>query len=650
MLINLRTKVISITVGILFLAMGVLTILSTNLFKREYSKVLIENGFVIGRNLEIQLDRLLRLGIYIKDLIGFDEQCKSIVEEYSYISYAMIADLDGIILFHSDPIQRGKTITEEAALKAIRSVEESVYISSLDDDKYQSMVIPILNPYGEHIAAAIIGFPMELIVEATTRLVNYSIWIALVSFGIAILFLVFSLSLWVTNPLRKLMDAIQEIREKGVLTARVNVKSRDEIGQLASTFDNMTEELQKTTTSIDNLNREVVERKKAEEKYRIQFEGALDAIFVADAETGILIDCNPAATILVGREKPELIGKHQSILHPPGRIIEGEFTKTFKEHLSKKKGQTIETQIITKNGEVREVAIKASLLEIEGIKVMQGIFRDVTEQKRAEHRLQAAYAQLKETQDQLIQAEKLNAVGQLASGVAHEVKNPLGIILQGVSFLEKDVESKKAPETKDVLDTIKSNVHRADNIIRALVDFSRAGKLILEPQDISSVIESSLFLVDHKIKIANIKIIKELQKDLPKVLIDKNRIEQVLVNLFLNAIQSMTKEGKLFIRAYTTQLNMVKKGIGRRSEDIFRPGETAMIIEVEDTGIGISEKDLNRVFDPFFTTKGPRHGAGLGLAVTKNIIGMHSGLIEMQSKLGKGTKVIVILKLKKEAA
>ncbi len=144
---------------------------------------------------------------------------------------------------------------------------------------------------------------------------------------------------------------------------------------------------------MDNLNEEIRERKKAEEllreseeRYRKLFEGALDAIFVADAETGILIDCNPAATRLVGLEKSELVGKHQRILHPPEESEE-EFSETFKNHLREKQDHTLETQVITKTGEIKDVAIKASLLEIKGKKVLQGIFRDITERKKAEEEL-----------------------------------------------------------------------------------------------------------------------------------------------------------------------------------------------------------------------------------------------------------------------
>ena len=113
--------------------------------------------------------------------------------------------------------------------------------------------------------------------------------------------------------------------------------------------------------------------KESEEKYRTQFEQAMDAIFIADAETGIVVDCNRAACKLVGRKKSEIVGQHQRILHPP-QETNGDTTRTFKKHLREKEGQTLETQVITKKGEIKEVAIKANVLEISGKKLLQGIF------------------------------------------------------------------------------------------------------------------------------------------------------------------------------------------------------------------------------------------------------------------------------------
>jgi PAS domain S-box-containing protein len=143
----------------------------------------------------------------------------------------------------------------------------------------------------------------------------------------------------------------------------------------------------------NDVDHNITECKKLEEaaeesegKYRRLFEETLDAIFVADAETGIIIDCNRAACELVAREKLELVGKHQRILHPPAEI-EGEFSRTFKKHRREKEGQILETQVITKKGETKDVAIKANIFEVEGKTLLQGIFRDITERKRAEEAL-----------------------------------------------------------------------------------------------------------------------------------------------------------------------------------------------------------------------------------------------------------------------
>ena len=115
----------------------------------------------------------------------------------------------------------------------------------------------------------------------------------------------------------------------------------------------------------------------------------------------------------------------------------------------------------------------------------------------------------------------------------------------------------------------------------------------------------------------------------------------------LNAAQAMLNGGKIIIRSYDKKLEKITNGIGRREDDYFQVGEHAVIVEIEDTGSGISEENLKKIFDPFFTTKGPTGGSGLGLSVTRNIISMHKGLIDIKSQIGKGTTVIVTLKIAK---
>ena len=254
--------------------------------------------------------------------------------------------------------------------------------------------------------------------------------------------------------------------------------------------------------------------------------------------------------------------------------------------------------------------------------------------------LKTSHSRLKETQNQLIQSEKLSAVGRLASGVAHEVKNPLATIMQSAEYLTNKVP----PEHKEIIQMIIANIKRADTIIRTLVDFSRTSELKVIPEDINFILESSLVLIQHRIRQESIKIVKEFKEGLPKVLVDKNKIEQVFVNILINAIQAMPNGGNIFIRTYTAGFEKPKRGAGRRIEDFFKLREKAVTVEVEDTGEGIKEENLDKIFEPFFTTKEPGVGTGLGLAVTNNIIAMHKGLIEIKSKVGEGTKVIVSLK------
>ena len=262
-------------------------------------------------------------------------------------------------------------------------------------------------------------------------------------------------------------------------------------------------------------------------------------------------------------------------------------------------------------------------------------------------RTKLAYIELKETQELLIQAEKFKAIGQLASGVAHEVRNPLGIILQGVEYLEISV-SPKEKTTLDALLKIKDGVRRADNIIASLYDFSRTPKLNIYPEDINSVLEHSLGSVENKYLAKRIHIIREMKHGLPKVLVDRDKIGQVFINVLTNAIEALPDEGTIIVRSYYKQLEDKLNKVGDRRDDYFRSGEKVVIVEIEDTGIGISEQNISKVFNPFFTTKEIGKGVGLGLFISRGIVIMHRGIIDIESKLGKGAKIIVTLHIEED--
>jgi len=236
-------------------------------------------------------------------------------------------------------------------------------------------------------------------------------------------------------------------------------------------------------------------------------------------------------------------------------------------------------------------------------------------------------AELKMAQFQIIQAEKMETVGKLASGIAHEVKNPLAIILQSVEYLVKNLSS----DDKNVsltLGYIKSAVKRADNVVRGLLDFSGSARLDINSCNLNTVIERALLLMKHQFDKYHIRVAEQLKEDLPSIEVDDNRIEQVLVNLFLNAVIAMPDGGKLTVKSYC-------ETDGK---------ENVVIVKIEDTGAGIPDEIFGKIFEPFFTTRRSHGGTGLGLSVVKNIIDLHNGKISIQNRKDGGAEVTLIFK------
>lgn len=229
-------------------------------------------------------------------------------------------------------------------------------------------------------------------------------------------------------------------------------------------------------------------------------------------------------------------------------------------------------------------------------------------------------------QNRLIQAEKLAAIGTVAAGVAHEVKNPLAVIVQGIAFLKTALA--KDARLADVAGRIEKSALRADNIIKGLLSYSREVPLKMEEVHLGPVIDETLSFIEDQLKRKKIHVKKRYAPDLPKIIIDSNQMKQVFINLFMNAIESMKDGGILGIRTERT-----------RDEN----NQLFVKIVVSDTGEGIPEDKLNRLFDPFFTTKAAEKNTGLGLSITKGIIDKHHGTIGIESEPGRGTRVTVSL-------
>jgi len=230
---------------------------------------------------------------------------------------------------------------------------------------------------------------------------------------------------------------------------------------------------------------------------------------------------------------------------------------------------------------------------------------------------------IKQIQTQLIRSKKLVSLGRLVAGITHEINNPLTGILM---FANLTSDSPKLdPSLKGDVDVIINEAQRCAKIVKGLLDFSRESIPQKKPTSLNKVMEATLALIGRQSSFHNIKIVRDYQPDLPLIAIDENQIEQVFINMLLNASQSMPGGGSLHIQTYTEK-------------------EEFACLQITDTGAGISEENLEKIFDPFFTTKSDK-GMGLGLSVSYGIIERHGGKIEVQSKLNEGTTFTIKLPL-----
>lgn len=362
-----------------------------------------------------------------------------------------------------------------------------------------------------------------------------------------------------------------------------------------------------------------------EERYRALFERSLDCVYLHDLE-GNFIDANPAALKLLGYEKEELANINFKSLLSKEQIPKA--CKVLKEIIENgaQEGVT-EFKLKRKNGEYVFVETTASMIYKKGRPyAIQGIARDITERKRTEEALRKAYKKLKETQQELIQAEKLAALGRFASGFAHEIRNPLTCIAAAAQVcLSYHTDTALL---RKYLNIILENAENANRIIKDILDFARPCDLTLEMGDVGEVITSTLELVQGRCSQQGIRIVYNIEENLPPIMLNKRSLQETFLNFIVNACDAMPDGGTLNINAQ------------------FDHQEDELVISFKDTGCGIAQENINKIFEPFFTTKDD--GVGLGLFLALQIINYHNGRLHIDSNPGKGTEVTVKFPVIKE--
>jgi PAS domain S-box-containing protein len=373
--------------------------------------------------------------------------------------------------------------------------------------------------------------------------------------------------------------------------------------------------------------RDISERKKvvaaskaSEKKYRLLFENASDAIFIA--QDGMIKFPNPQLSLLTGYSSEELTSKpFKHFIHPEDsdRVVE--------RHNKRLQGydvpSTYSFRAITKTGEILWVEVNKVIITWEERPATLTFLRDITQQKKMEA--------------QLLQAQKMEAIGQLAGGISHDFNNLLTAII-GYGNLLKN-EASQDDRTSSYIGHILSAAERAAILTNDLLTFSRKQIINPQPVNLNKIIknmESLLLMVIVK----DIELSTVLTDTDLTIMADSTQIDQILMNLATNAQDAMPNGGSLIIRTDRVELN----GEYIKAYGYGKPGSYALL-SVEDTGLGIEETIKERIFEPFFTTKEVGKGTGLGLSMVYGIVKQHDGYISVYSEPGRGTTFKILLPL-----
>jgi len=368
--------------------------------------------------------------------------------------------------------------------------------------------------------------------------------------------------------------------------------------------------------------------RKNEKKFRQIFNNVNDAIYLHKLDKngmpGDFVEVNELACRMLGYNREELLHmSHKDI------DLKQDYndTKTIMQHLLEEGSMTYETTHVNKEGQEIPVEVSSHIFNLDDESVVLSVARDITRRKQAE-------TEKEELHEQLLQTQKLESIGQLAGGVAHDFNNILTVITCQTEMLKMNMD--ESNPNYSGLESIYSSINRAKKLTQQLLLFSRKQPAVLKSMNLNNLIEQVLKMVKRLIG-ENIKIETELADDLCPVKIDEGQIEQVIINLAINARDAMPEGGVLTV--HTLNMNNFSG-----SDKVSNLNERQFVrLIVEDTGKGISSEVQEKIFDPFFTTKSKSKGTGMGLSVVYGIIKKHNGWIDVESQVGQGSRFIIDL-------
>jgi two-component system sensor histidine kinase AtoS len=412
-----------------------------------------------------------------------------------------------------------------------------------------------------------------------------------------------------TGSIQALLNATRKLKT-GDLEHKIE-GLHDEFGELGDSFNEMALSLRDTIQKIQEN----------QKRYRVLFESAGDAIFILEAEganAGRIVSANQAAADMHGYTVEELLELKIQDLDTPEAAAES--PQRIRRILN---GEWIDEEIShrRRDGTVFPVEISAGLLEFQNQKYILVFDKDITERKQAEEALQ--------------RAEQLVSVGEMAAGLAHEIKNPLAGIRFSIEVIAGELELNQ--EHNEILDRIIDEINRIETLLKNLLNYAVPPTPHFAPLDVNRIIEAAVKTAEFSLKspserlksgeLKNVQFVANLDDQLPRIVADSAKLQQVILNLLLNAIYAI-------------------QGSGTISVETSADEEDSIQIAVSDTGKGIAGEDIKRIFLPFFTTK-PK-GTGLGLSICKRLIEQQNGTIDVARNSKGGLMFTIVLPVEQE--
>jgi len=355
--------------------------------------------------------------------------------------------------------------------------------------------------------------------------------------------------------------------------------------------------------------------------YKSIIQNLSSGLIALDLDGGITFANQPAAQLL-GYDRQEILKKNIKEIFGNDEESQKSLRALF---ISQKRINEKEVHFITRNGASIRVGLSSSQIhdennEFDGVIIL---FRDLTEI----HHLKM----------QIEKMERLALIGELSAGIAHEIRNPLAGIKAAAQLLQEGGSGNGF--NQQVIERIIREVDRANKLLMEFFKFAKPSKPKLNFHDIDLIIDGVALLLAPQMKKSKVELITQFGKEIPEAYVDDTQLEQVIINLFLNAIDAMPEGGKLEVKTYRKLINI----LGNEKTD-FEPDENQLdyvFIEIRDNGVGISPRNLNKIFNPFFTTK--KNGLGLGLPICSRLVSENGGNLDLQSEDGKGAIVTVAL-------